>query len=140
MALNIGRWPASNGQLMKTWLLFLPSIALFRLVDSPARSPDTATSEDRLNPRHRPLRIPRQSYSSVYKAWWTLRPALIIRAHAADPIHANTYDQSLLIGLPKRILVGSEKAFGKLVDVLVGTGVSDSRFAVEDRVCLRVVA
>jgi hypothetical protein len=63
-----------------------------------------------------------------------LRPILIIGTHAADPIHGNAYDHSLLSGLPIRVFVDSQKAFGKLVDVLVSAGLNDSPFAVEDRI------
>jgi hypothetical protein len=69
-----------------------------------------------------------------------LRPVSIPRTHAADPIHLNTHDQSLLSGPTIRIFVQTKKTFCQLVNVHVGTRAGDSPSAVEDRVCLRVVA
>jgi hypothetical protein len=65
---------------------------------------------------------------------------LHLGADAADPVDADTHDQSLLPGLTEGIFVGAEKSLGELVDMIVGTGLRDSGLAVEDGVDLRVAA
>src|SRR5262249_12732881 len=63
-----------------------------------------------------------------------------VAIHATDPIHLNTHEQSLLSWPPIWIFVYPKKTFRQLVNVRVGTSRSDSPSAVEDRVCLRMVA